>query len=401
MTFRIPYRGNLPWLQDRTILFTRHGSHAYGTNIETSDEDFKGVAIPPSEYFHGFTSVFEQAETKKHKDKKDRERGKDADKVRLLDGPEDPAATDPTLPDVVVYDIRKFFKLAADCNPNIIEVLWTDPSDHLICTPAGRRIVEARGLFLSKKAKFTFSGYAVSQLKRINVHYKWLKDPPKAAPSRPDFGLPERTVIPADQLAAANAAVRKVVDGWEWKDLDDLDPAFRVQLMNAFTDRLAEITKWSWDQNSEKVWLAAANSLGYDTNFIELLDRERRYNSKQKEWESYLSWLKNRNPQRAALEAKFGYDTKHGMHLVRLLTMCEEIMKTGVVEVRRKDRARLLGIRDGQWPYEYLVEWAMEMDAKLEALYKSCTLLPRAPDRKKLDELCISLVEEFQWPHAA
>jgi len=400
MTFRIPYRGNLDWLQDRTIFFTRHGSHAYGTNIATSDEDFKGVAVPPSEYFHGFTRTFEQAETKKHKDKKERDK-KDAERTRLIEAPEDPAASDPSLPDVVVYDIRKFFKLAADCNPNIIEVLWADPSDHLICTPAGRRILEARSLFLSKKAKFTFSGYAISQLKRINVHYRWLKSPPAGAPERSEFGLPERTVIPADQLAAANAAVQKVMDGWEWKDLDDLDPAFRIQLMNAFTDRLAEITGWAWEQNSEKVWQAAANSLGYDTNFIELLDRERRYRAKQKDWESYLNWLKNRNPQRAELEAKFGYDTKHGMHLVRLLTMCEEIMTTGVVEVRRKDRARLLGIRDGDWAYEYLVAWATEMDAKLDALYKSCTLLPRAPDRKRLDDLCVSIVEEFQWPRAA
>jgi predicted nucleotidyltransferase len=40
------YRGNLTWLPGRTIFLAKHGSHAYGTNITTSDLDIKGVAIP-------------------------------------------------------------------------------------------------------------------------------------------------------------------------------------------------------------------------------------------------------------------------------------------------------------------------------------------------------------------
>ena len=36
---------------ENTILFILGGSHLYGTNIEGSDLDFRGVAIPPhSEY---------------------------------------------------------------------------------------------------------------------------------------------------------------------------------------------------------------------------------------------------------------------------------------------------------------------------------------------------------------
>lgn len=391
MTFQIPYRGNLPWLRDRTVLYVRHGSHAYGTNIASSDEDFKGVAIPPMEYFHGFLMSFAQAETRAHKDKKEAEK---AERRHDGDVEQDTVVGEASDPDAVVYDVRKFFKLAADCNPNIIEVLWTDPSDHLVKTPLGQRLVDARRSFLSRKAKFTFSGYAVSQMKRINTHYRWLKSPPAAAPTRSEFGLPERTVIPADQLAAANAAVQKSVDRWEWKDLDTLDEALKIELKNAFSDRLLEITQWAWESQADKVWTCAARSIGYDTNFIELLDMERRYNARRKEWENYRRWLEKRNPQRAELEAKFGYDTKHGMHLVRLLTMAEEIMTTGEVHVRRKDRERLLSIRDGSWPYEKLVEWATAKDAELEALYEASSVLPKKPDRAKLDELCRDLVEE-------
>lgn len=111
----------MKWMDGGTILLVRHGSHAYGTNTETSDEDFKGVAIPPKEYFYGFTHRFEQAELK---------------------APDD---------DAVIYDIRKFFNLAADCNPNIIELLHVDPIDYVIVTPIGQMILDHKNDFLSKK----------------------------------------------------------------------------------------------------------------------------------------------------------------------------------------------------------------------------------------------------------
>ena len=37
----------LPWLHQNTILLSAYGSHAYGTNVETSDWDMRGVCIPP------------------------------------------------------------------------------------------------------------------------------------------------------------------------------------------------------------------------------------------------------------------------------------------------------------------------------------------------------------------
>src|SRR5688500_310856 len=104
-----PERVNMPWLRARTILLTRHGSRAYGLNTHTSDEDYKGVAVPPRDYFLGFANTFEQAES--------------------------------SSPDLVVFEIRKFFRLARDCNPNIIEVLYTDPEDHIVRTPLGERLI--------------------------------------------------------------------------------------------------------------------------------------------------------------------------------------------------------------------------------------------------------------------
>jgi len=356
MTFPT-YRGNLTWLQERTILLTRHGSHAYGTNIATSDEDFKGVCVPPREYLHGFMHVFEQAE------------GKD--------------------PDLVVYDIRKFMRLAADCNPSIIEILWTSSEDWLHVEKfVGDALLDERATLLSTKCRHTFSGYAVSQLKRIKLHRRYLLDPPKAPPTRGEFGLPDRTLIPADQIAAANAAVEKKLAEWEPHFVEG-DEAAKIATKNKMAAVLAEIVT-----NSEDTWSAAARSIGMDDNLIRVMQKEREYAARSREWQKYREWKENRNEARAGLEAKHGYDTKHGMHLVRLMRMCREILERGEVVVKRPDREELLAIRAGAWTYEQIVEWAEKEDAALDDVAKA-SKLPHHPDRKKLDALCQRIVESM------
>lgn len=134
------------WLESRTIMLVRAGSHAYGTNIESSDEDYRGVAIAPLGNYLGIRDRFEQFESKD--------------------------------PDLVVYEFRKFVTLASQANPNILELLFVDESD--VIEPrergkwdppgswfAGRELLAMRGLFVTKRAVKTFSGYATSQLKKI------------------------------------------------------------------------------------------------------------------------------------------------------------------------------------------------------------------------------------------
>ena len=270
------YTGNLKWLPSRTVYLTRHGSHAYGTSLPTSDLDLRGVCIAPKEYYLGCSQVFEQAVQQ--------------------------------TPDLSIFELRKFLKLAADANPNVLELLHTDDSDHLISTPFFEKLAAHRHLFLSRKAKHTFSGYAVSQLKRINTHYRWLKNPPTAEPKRSEFGLPERTVIPADQLAAAKASIQKQIDRWSLKDMEDLDPATRQAIMDRMGNSLLEMTRWTWSNREENQWVAAAEFLGFSTNFIEVLDKERRYEGTRRNFEQYREWKVKRNPDRAKLEEQFGYD---------------------------------------------------------------------------------------------
>lgn len=347
------------WLESRTIYLTAHGSRAYGTSTPTSDLDVRGIAIAPMHYYTGFVDHFAQATMSK------------------------PC-------DVVIFDIRKFFFLAARANPNALEIIFTEKEDHLHCDEYGRAILNVRESFLSKKAKHSLSGYAISQLKRINTHRRWLLDPPKAPPVRSEFGLPERTVIDKNQLAAATAAVNKQLDRWNLADLEDVDPATRIALQASMAELLAEIKV-----HSEDLPGAAARLLGFSDNFIELLDKERKYLNKKKDWDSFCKWKKERNPARAALEAKYLYDTKHGSQLARLMFTAEELFETGKYVVRRKEAQLLRDIRNGAWTYERLIAFASEYDEKLSEMAKACALIPDKPDRKKLDEVCSNLILHF------
>ena len=309
-------------IEERTIFLARHGSHAYGLNIPTSDEDFKGIAIAPSDCYLGFMKKFEQFEYM----------GLNSDGI-----------------DKVVYALNKFARLASDCNPSIIEVLHVAEKDVQYIDEFGEELRQHRNKFLSKKAKFTFSGYAHSQLNRIKTHRSWLLEPPKEVPSRKSFGLSETTKVSQSELGAFEAAVR---DGIE-----------------------IELPK----------------------DVLTLFTREKQYQTAKIHHDQYLNWVKNRNPARAELEAKYGYDTKHGMHLLRLQRMAKEILTDHQVYVDRRmrgDREDLLAVRFGSRSYDSLIEEATRLESECDELYKISTLC-KEPDRNALDSLIIDITKRY------
>jgi hypothetical protein len=194
--------------------------------------------------------------------------------------------------------------------------------------------------------------------------------------------------IPKDQLLTAEAAVRKKVDSWEI-DFDQLDPATKMYILNQMYENLTEI-----GITSDSKYNAAARSIGYNENFLHMLQKEREYKTAVTHWKQYNEWKQNRNEKRAELEANFGYDTKHGAHLVRLLRMCGEILETGTVTVYRPDAQELLDIRAGKWSYEKLIEFAHNEDKRMDGLFKK-SKLPRKPPFEELDRLCVEMVKEM------
>jgi uncharacterized protein len=90
--------------------------------------------------------------------------------------------------------------------------------------------------------------------------------------------------------------------------------------------------------------------------------------------------------QRPELEAEFGYDTKAGMHSIRLLYAAIELMKTGTLTFPRPERDLLINIRRGAWSLETLIAEATKLihQAKIEA---ANSFLPENVDREAISRL--------------
>lgn len=283
-------------LRSHTILMAIAGSRCYGIHRPDSDIDIKGVAIPPKEFFMGFAHRFEQAEGSDNlscfiDDFSDAE--KEIIKISKLEGS--------------IYDVRKFISLAAECNPNILDVLFCRDEEIIVRTKFSDTLRNERDLFISAKAKHTYSGYAFSQLKRIKSHRTWLLNPPKKKPERKDFKLPEQTLIPKEHLEAVRATIKVKLDSWNI-GLDAATDSEKIHIQEQILSYLSEFSAGLGMTVEDANWLAAARNIGLDENFIHILQLEREYESAKRYWDQYQVWEKNRNVERAKLEAQSGYD---------------------------------------------------------------------------------------------
>jgi predicted nucleotidyltransferase len=288
------------------------GSHSYGLNTSMSDIDKRGVFIEPIEYILG-TKVIEQSCDEKQ--------------------------------DYVLYALRKFIKLASDCNPNIIELLYTDESNILYSNEIGDLLLENRDLFLSQKAKYTFTGYAYSQLKKIQGHNHWINNPqPINQPTIEEFMVTKKL---------ADIKIEENIDG-------------TIEFIS-----------------------------GKSQNTVTYFDIDA-FRQKFRQWKQYWRWKEQRNPTRATLEAISGYDTKHAMHLIRLLLMGKEILSMGRVIVKRPDREFLLDVRNGKYTFQEIEQIAIDMMKEIESIRSD---LPPYPNRDAIDKLLIQIYTQYYETH--
>ena len=123
-------------------------------------------------------------------------------------------------------------------------------------------------------------------------------------------------------------------------------------------------------------------------------DAQRAFDAALKHWTHFNTWRAERNPARAELEARFGYDTKHAMHLLRLLAMGSELLEQHVLLVRRPDAEWLRGVRAGRLDYEDLRETVADLKQRLRAALERTTL-PKEPDANAAEALVIEITERF------
>ena len=357
-------------VEARAILLSKVGSHSYGLNTTGSDEDYKGIFVASKEYYLGLRNI----------EQKDRGWSEKSDRFPCLNG----------VKDLVFYELRKYLKLAKDANPNILELLFESEDFYQYVEPVGQKLIDNRELFLSKKIKYSYSGYAYAQIRKIKSHRKWLLNPPIKKPVAEDYGLTDQTALDKSE--------EKAFITFLWMLIKDRIEYIEEQqeLYELISDRIDFKGVINNNQLPPEFYPYLQNLTKGSDRYMDLLRRTQEYRKDLHYWKSYQSWLKNRNQSRAALEAKCGFDSKHAAHCIRLVRMGNEILTTGKVNVDRRgiDAKELLEIRLGNVAYEVVLAEAEKLFAQLDNSYEISTL-PHKVDFERIDRLTIELVEEF------
>ena len=299
----------------RPIFVARTGSHLYGLNTPESDEDFVGVFIPNKKYLLGFQKVDEVDCSIISKD----ESGKNTKEAI----------------DIKMYALPKFLKLAADANPNIIELLFVNKENILLLEDEFKVFMDNYQLFVNQRVKHSFQGYAHQQFKKGITkaqNFKELKN------------------------------VLSVIEKYDNNDL-----------LAVIIEKEPELQKFN------------------KGNFIQIAGLSFQKNLFNKRVKKLIEDKIKIASHRAEMWERFGYDTKYFQHLLRLLNEGEDLLTKGKLEFPIREREFLMNVRNGKFEIEYLQN---EAEKRFERFKNLETDLPKKAKWNKIEELMINILEK-------
>ena len=248
------------WLPQNIHYEVMTGSVSYAVSSDTSDMDITGFCIPPKDdiFPHlrgeipGFGNQIQRFDVWQQHHVEDKEARQEYD--------------------FSIYSIVKFFQLAMENNPNMLDIVFTPQLCVLYCSSIAQNVRDNRKTFLTKNSYHKLRGYSYAQLHKIGTK-----------------------------------------------------------------------------SNSS-------------------------------------------NPKRQADIEKFGFDTKFGYHIVRLLLQAEQILVEHDLDIERNAET-LKAIRRGEWTEQKLRDWFDNKEKHLEGLY-TLSNLRHSPDEEAIKDILMNCLEQ-------
>ncbi|MEL6970575.1 MAG: nucleotidyltransferase domain-containing protein [Bacteroidota bacterium] len=328
------------------------GSKAYGLDLPHSDTDIKGVFIIPEDHLYGSRYVAQVAN-----------------------------ATN----DEVYYELGRFVELLKKNNPTILEILGTPP-DKVLHRDALMDQLQA-SLFLTRKCKDTFGGFAFTQIKKAR-------------------GLNKKIVNPVDQQKKNILAFCYVLHGQgsiplhKWLEIQGVQQE-DCGLVNI--PHMKDIYGLYTDPDHTRGYKGVLRKENATAPLLSSIPKgelpvghlyfnKDGYTKYCKDYRDYWHWVEQRNDARYAQTIAHGknYDAKNMMHTFRLLDMAQEILDSGEIIVQRPNREELLSIRKGEWEYDQLIAQAQAKMAQVEKAYEN-SALPDQIDEDYIEDLLVRI----------
>jgi predicted nucleotidyltransferase len=378
------------------------GSHSQNLNGPDSDEDFGGVYFAPIETILGLGNDYqEEISDEKH--------------------------------DETYHEFGKWMTLISKGNPNALESLFV-PEQMVVgeVHPAIREVLNNRDKFVSKEVVKALSGYAFNQIKKARGLGKKIVNPVTERKDVLDFCFVD--------YGQGSKPIK------EWLVENNLDQKYcgLVNIPNmphtygVYYD-FAAYFKFEGIDSALDRYNCVKNFYGADTDMI-LADVKRRILEKEfygyggivqpdeidrsntvrlssipkgekpickmyynkdaytchcREYKEYQEWVENRNQKRYSKAVEAGYNQKNMCHCIRLLTMAKEISEgKGFKLWRTDDRDFLMGIKNGDYTYEYLIDYAEKLLVDVEKNLPNSDL-PDQVDKDFVNDLLVKCRKEY------
>lgn len=234
--------------------------------------------------------------------------------------------------DVVLYSVDKAIRLLLKSNPNIVGMLWLREDEYVYRSDVFAPMLAERSIFSSRRSADAFAGYAADQLRRMEAFDLERMAEYEALTSQVGAAGPAREVLTADAAKLSHLAR-------EWRIDAQVLRRFRALHRTHFGGYMGE--------------------------------------------------------KRKAMVRRFQCDVKNAAHLIRLLRMGAEFLRTGGLQVYRTDDAEeLKAIKRGEWTLEQVKAEAETRFADVEAA-RASSPLPAQPDEVAANALLLHLHMEM------
>ena len=360
------------------------GSHAYGTNVETSDTDYAGVFIQSIDDILG----------NKYKEQINDDNN-----------------------DIVIYEIKRFLELLGSNNPTVMELLNTPEDCVVYKDPIFDLVLNDKEKFITKMCAKSFGGYAKQQISKAKGQDKkqnWEKD--KVTRKTPlDFcylHLGEKSVSLKDYLDKNNldqkfCGLSNVPHSRDTYALfydrmsdfkySDKRPKWEKFLSNLFNKVKSLEFKGVSFENSNDIRLSSIPKGLPKSYFIGHISYNKDgYSQHCKDYLSYQEWLEKRNESRWIDVKSHGQkiDGKNMLHCKRLIEMAREIAEGKGINVRRPNAKDLIAIRKGEVDLQTLIDSVEKDIIIIDNLFENSNL-PDYVDNELITNLIIKIRKQI------
>lgn len=323
------------------------GSHAYGTNVEGSDVDKKWVYVQSAKdlFVNGYKPQIEISK------------------------------------DEVAFELTRFLELARKANPTILELLFSPEDCILYEHPLWKKVTEYKKEFLTKQCRFSFGGYAISQIEKakgLDKKLNWEKER-TVRKSVLDFcyWIAPVRAFEAERSPFRSIPLKSYHTPEQIKRMGLSSIPHTRDLYNLYSD-IRYIGTFSGVVKDEET----SNDINLSTIPKDALCIGMLYFNKDayqvhcKEYREYREWLDKRNKQRYVdiENHQQQIDGKNLLHCVRLIETALDIAEHKELVVRRDNAQFLIDIRQGKVNLERIIEHAQKKIENMDILFKESTL---------------------------